>query len=453
MADTKNVKGDGVKFLKVSSNASYLETTKGEPFFYLGDTAWELIHRLNREEVDLYLSNRKEKGFTVIQAVVLSEIHGLTDPNSYGDLPLIDSNPSSPNEKYFEHLDYIVEKAESLGLFIGLLPTWGKYWKSGKELIFTEKSAKDYGIFLGSRYKNNQIIWVLGGDQNIVTNEEKLIIDALANGLREGDEGNHLITFHPRGPGQSSRQVHNSKWLDFNMTQSSHAAKNHDNGIYIENDRSFTPKKPTLDGEPRYETMPVGFYLENHDRLNRFDAFDVRQAAWWAVLSGACGHTYGDNNIWQMWKPGLQSAIYACVPWFEAIHHPGSRQMGIMRYFMEKNDFHKMIPDQDIIIDGSKKGGSKIRAMRSSDGHRLIVYTPFGEQFTLDQSIIKASCCKQSWFDPRYGIYLQFRLSPRDWDCHSYQSYTPPTNGRGQDWVLVLEGIDTHVEAVSVIGN
>jgi hypothetical protein len=45
----------------------YLVTERGEPFFYLGDTAWELFHRLTREEADLYLKDRAAKGFTVIQ--------------------------------------------------------------------------------------------------------------------------------------------------------------------------------------------------------------------------------------------------------------------------------------------------------------------------------------------------------------------------------------------------
>ncbi|WP_395821362.1 DUF4038 domain-containing protein [Archangium minus] len=36
--------------LRVSSNSRYLVKEDGSPFFYLGDTAWELFHRLNRSE-------------------------------------------------------------------------------------------------------------------------------------------------------------------------------------------------------------------------------------------------------------------------------------------------------------------------------------------------------------------------------------------------------------------
>ena len=57
------------QFLQVSGNDRYLVTQDGDPFFWLGDTAWLLIHILNREEQDKYLADRSAKGFTVIQAV------------------------------------------------------------------------------------------------------------------------------------------------------------------------------------------------------------------------------------------------------------------------------------------------------------------------------------------------------------------------------------------------
>lgn len=110
--------------LKVSENGRFLVHTDGRPFFYLGDTAWELFHRLDREDANAYLENRAAKGFTVIQAVVLAEVDGLHVPNAYGDLPLHGNDPTRPNEAYFTHVDYIVERAAALGLYLGMLPTW-----------------------------------------------------------------------------------------------------------------------------------------------------------------------------------------------------------------------------------------------------------------------------------------------------------------------------------------
>jgi len=36
--------------VRVSDNGRFLVTENGRPFFYLGDTGWELFHRLTREE-------------------------------------------------------------------------------------------------------------------------------------------------------------------------------------------------------------------------------------------------------------------------------------------------------------------------------------------------------------------------------------------------------------------
>src|SRR5262249_12765648 len=415
----------------------------------LGDTAWELFHRLNREEATLYLTNRSQKGFTVIQAVVLSQLGGLTVPNAYGDLPLIQSDPAQPNESYFRHVDFIVNKAEELGMFTGLLPTWGSYWASGKS-VFTPANARKHGRFLGTRYKDKPIIWILGGDRSITTDEERAIMDAMAAGLTEGDGGVHLKTFHPIGPGLSSIKLHDASWLDFNMFQSSHAARDHDNGLYVENDRALSPAKPTMDGEPRYEGVPVGFYMRGAGGIDRFDDYDVRQAAYWSLLAGACGYTYGNNNIWQMYKPeiartgdgergrylfgGSGSVIGANIPWYEALDHPGAFQMRYVRRLFESLPFTKLLPDQHIILNGPTTGGAKIRAARATDGSFAIIYTPRGEAFTLDKSVIKADQQLELWYDPRYGTSYVIK----EQDSWGIQTFTPPTTGRGNDWILIL---------------
>ncbi len=137
-----------VQPIQVHAGRRYLCRADGSPFFWLGDTAWELFHRLDRDEADLYLRDRAAKGFTVIQAVVLAELDGLTAPNPYGHTPLVGNDPTQPVEDYFRHVDFIVDKAASLGLVIGMLPTWGdkwhKKWGKGPE-IFTVANARTYG--------------------------------------------------------------------------------------------------------------------------------------------------------------------------------------------------------------------------------------------------------------------------------------------------------------------
>lgn len=425
--------------LQVTPNRRFLQYADGTPFFYLGDTAWQLFHRLTLAEADRYLTNRAAKGFTVIQAVALAELDGLATPNAMGEIPLHDEDPTRPNEAYFRHVDAIVARANELGLVIGMLPTWGAYWRQSgwnAHPIFTPESAYSYGRFLGERYRDSHLIWILGGDRNVSNDEERAMITNLAAGLSDGDGGLHLKTYHPIGPGRSAELFPDAPWLDFHMCQSSHAAHDHDNGFFIEADYALTPTKPTVDGEPRYETIPVGFYFQNHNRYDRFDAYDVRQAAYWALLAGACGHTYGNNNIWQMWDVGRKPVLFADIPWHEALDHPGAFQMGLLRRLFTSRAFQKLRPAPEFVLDGPRQGAAKIRAARAEDGSFAFVYSPCGEAFTVDRRQLTATRLKEIWFDPRYGSEHHIHTT----DNGAMQTYTPPTCGRGNDWLLILEG-------------
>ena len=154
------VANSSVAQLRVSDNHRYLVTADNKPFFWLGDTAWELFHRLTREETEKYLRDRAEKKFTVIQAVVLAEMDGLNIPNAYGETPLENNDPTKPREAYFQHVDFVIDKANQFGLHIALLPTWGDKvfkdrWGVGPE-IFNPNNARVYGKWIGNRYKNKR---------------------------------------------------------------------------------------------------------------------------------------------------------------------------------------------------------------------------------------------------------------------------------------------------------
>ncbi len=435
--------------LRVAANKRYLEFDDGTAFFYLADTAWELFHRLSLTEAQHYLDNRAAKGFTVIQAVALAQLGGLDVPNANGDIPLSNNDPSKPNERYFRHVDEIVDYTEALGMFIGLLPTWGSHWKLAEQnnAIFNPENAFSYGHFLGERYRNKAIIWILGGDQDIENEQEAAIIEAMALGIKEGDKGRNLITFHPRGPGRSAEMLHNAAWLDFNMSQSSHAAHDHDNGLFVEHDYALEPAKPTLDGEPRYETMPVGFYNKDYARHDRFDDYDVRQAAYWALMAGACGHTYGHNCIWQMWSAKHDSIIWAHIPWYESLDHAGAFQMGHLRRLFESRAFQDLLPAPDMLLDAPSHGGAKVRALVAKDGSFAFIYSPRGEAFTVDRRVLKATRVKGSWFDPRYGCSYDIHTGSNA----SFQTFAPPSSGRGNDWVLIMEDVQTAADSVALL--
>lgn len=112
--------------IKIADNQRFLVTEDGSPFFWMADTAWELFHRCDDEEIDYYLNKRAEQGFNVIQAVALAEIDGLNSPNAFGETPLFENDPTQPNPRYFDYIAKVLKKAEAKGLYVALLPTWGE---------------------------------------------------------------------------------------------------------------------------------------------------------------------------------------------------------------------------------------------------------------------------------------------------------------------------------------
>jgi hypothetical protein len=422
--------------LKVSDNQRFLVHSDGTPFFYLGDTAWELFHRLTREEADWYLQNRAAKRFTVIQAVVLAEYDGLTEPNRYGALPLIESDPARPNLAYFEHVDYVVDRAAQLGLTIGMLPTWGdkvnQKWGGGPE-IFTPENAAQYGEFLGARYRDQPIIWIVGGDRPSESATHAAIWRALAAGLRRGDGGQHLITYHPNGGHTSAEYFHDDDWLDFNMLQSGHDY-NRDNYDRIAADYARVPAKPCLDGEPSYEDHPAAFKLEN----GYLSADDVRKFAYWALFAGAHGHTYGCHDIWQFLDLARHPPItFAHTDWREAIDLPGAGQMQYARALIESRPFLTRIPDQALLASDAGSGADRIQATRDQNGSYAFVYSATGQPFSVNLDRLSGETLRASWYDPRTGVATSAGECARA----GIRTFTPPSSGPGNDWVLVLDDL------------
>jgi hypothetical protein len=379
--------------LKVSDNKRFLVTANGEPFFYLGDTAWELFHRLNREQAEAYLRDRAAKGFTVIQAVVLAELNGLHDKNPYGQTPLAGDDPTKPNEKYFAHVDWVVNKAAEHGLYVGMLPTWGDKWH-GKGAIFTPENAAVYGEWLGKRYRDRPIIWILGGDRPADGDRDKQIIRAMARGLRKGDGGTHLMTFHPPGGSGSSRWFQADDWLDFNMRQNGHQAEFTGRYDQTRADYDRTPTKPVLDGEPLYEGHPVSF---NAGKLGHSVAADVRRPLYWDLFGGACGHTYGHHSVWQMYDNGRGPVNGPLMTWEEALKQPGASQMQHGRRLIESRPYLSRVPDDAVIVPDRVAtsvpgaGTRRFAATRDASGSYAMVYAPVGRSFAVRMDKIKGS--------------------------------------------------------------
>jgi len=325
--------------LRVSDDGRHLVTASGRPFFWLGDTAWELFHRCTIEEAELYLENRRRKGFTVIQAVALAELDGLHTPNPYGELPLQDDDPARPNDAYFRHVDAIIRLAADKGLYVGLLPTWGDkvagMWGVGP-IVFDADKAWAYGRWLAARYREQpNIIWILGGDRPAIHGDLDLrpVWRALAAGIDEGAGGRPLKTYHPQGGYSSSAWLHAEPWLDLNMLQSGHGrGPDAPTWEMVAHDYGLTPAKPVLDGEPNYEDHPVRPWPRWDPADGYYRDHDVRKQLYRSVFAGACGVTYGHHSIWQFYDPRQRPAVnHADRSWRAALDRPGAWHAGYLR--------------------------------------------------------------------------------------------------------------------------
>ncbi len=426
-----------MRTLKVQGR--FLFWDNGEPFFYLGDTAWELFHALNREETECYFAERKRQGFTAVQAVALAEMEGVTTPNAYGRLPLCMTNglpdPERPDTagdySYWDHVDFGVETAAKHEIFVVMLPTWGdKFnlcWGKGP-VIFHEENAYRYGQWIANRYKEHwNIIWMLGGDRKLEADHRR-IIDAMAAGIRSVDK-HHLITFHPPGAQDSTDFLLDAEYIDFHTAQTGHTTDRCYQIEEVMQKMADASEKPYLDSEPRYEDHPACFDAS----IGYFwDAADVRQNAYWSVLSGACGHTYGNHSIWSMTRT---ASGYFPYTWKQALTHEGAEQMRWVKELRLKRGYVPFVPAPELLAENFS-GMGRMTAAKGKD--HAYVYSPLGVPFTVDLSVFAGTkCVKGLWFDPRTGEETAFGI----FRPGEKALVVPPSRGKGQDWVLVLEAV------------
>lgn len=433
--------------LRISENQRFMMRADGSPFFWLGDTGWLLFVKLDREEADTYLQDRAQKGFNVIQVMVLHNVNAAV--NVYGDSALINRNIATPlttkgcdfsdsiQYDFWDHADYVIDQAAEKGLYMALVPVWGSNIKSNNISI---TQARDYAGWLADRYREkSNIIWMNGGDT--YGSDTIDVWNAIGYTFREKDPG-HLVTFHPRGRTQSSWWYHDELWLDFNMFQSGHRRYDQDdtrlcygedNWRYTESDYGLIPVKPTLDGEPSYEDIPQGL----HDTTQPYwTDDDVRRYAYWSVFAGACGHTYGHNSVMQFYKPGDKRSAYGARKyWYEGIDDPGAGQMQYLKDLMLSRPYFERCPDQSLIAEQGKEY-NYLAATRGDD--YAFIYTFTGRTIRINTGILPGKKIKATWFSPKDGTIKKIGVFPNE----DMPEFDPPgEQENGNDWILILDGV------------
>jgi hypothetical protein len=236
----------------------------------------------------------------------------------------------------------------------------------------------------------------------------------------------------------SALWFHEAPWLDFNMRQNGHDTSFTKGYAGTGEDYHRSPSKPVFDGEPVYEDHPVSFNPKDHGHTI---TADIRRPLYWDLFSGGFGHTYGHHSIWQMWQPGRRPVNFPLMPWYEAIHQPGSRQMQYGRWLLESRPFLSRIPDDSVIVADAVAtsvpgaGRYRLKGTRDANGTYAMIYTPAGRPFTADLNKVTGEGVRAWWFNPRNGQAQEIGLFTEK----GQRRFVPPHPGEMLDWVLVLD--------------
>ena len=428
--------------LGVSENGRYLVRPDGKPFFWLGDTAWLLSQMTTREDADLYLKTRAQQGFSVIQAAIVmgeERVGGTLRPNVYGDLAFSNNDPASPlvtpgndpgqaqQYDYWDHVDYIIERAATHGLTLGLLPLFVGWGGDGYKYLTPER-AYGYGLFLGQRYRDKpHVLWILGGDNTPDTEPKQRVWNEVARGITvgvAGTEDHHrtLMTYHINGGNSSSKWFHRAPWLDFNMIQ----VWGNEKEIYpeITKDYQLTPAKPTGLGEgsyedgPQYPTRPI-------------DALKIRKQACWSYLAGGY-HTYGNTDTWNFSSYKAEGTR----DWKTSLQSPGAAHLSLLAQLFAFLEWWKLVPDPTLFAEGMGSGETLNAAMRSTAGDRLLVYLSAPATFSLHLDALSAAkTARVVWIDPRTGT----RSPGEEFPATGTRSFSTP-----KDWPDALLLVEVH---------
>ncbi len=412
-----------------------------EPFFWLGDTAWLMLQKLTLPETYIYLRNRAERGFTVIQTVACMRHPGI---NAYGHAALTDEALARPDENsgYWRHVDAVLDMGEELGLYFALLPTWGS-------MVINDDlgadAAEAYGRFLAKRYgQRKNIIWVNGGDISGHRGREFWL---RMGGVLKEETPDKLVSFHPFGRTLASDYFKDEKWLDIDMFQSGHRRGDQlpdgcrpdddtdefywygeDLWKYVNRSREGRPLRPVLDGEPSYENIPQGLHDPNEPLWR---AWDVRRYAYRSLLAGACGFTYGHNAIMQFHN-GEGIGAYGCTErWQDAMQHPGANDMAHVKDVFTSLPWQSGRPAQELLLENGK-GYERISASKG-DGYALF-YSSVGGNFKIATNALDGDF-DAFWINPSSGA--RGYIGPFESACA--HCFTPP-NGPydNRDWLLLF---------------
>ncbi len=420
----------------VSADRRRLVDQLGSNFMVAGDSGWELCVQLSRGDADQYLADRAAKGFNTI-LVQLTEIGAFTDngpANFYGDLPFTGAAyASSLNNAYWLHVDYVIDKAASLGItlfaapcYVGASPSEG--WINTITAV-TNAQMQQVGVELGTRYRNRpNLVWVGGGDDGMnATTRPRW--DAFFTGVASTGD-NHLRTYHGGVGAAGNATANTATWFDVDNVYSYAEADAQMETIAAGN-WSVTPTRPSFFVEGRYEYMN-GVVPTTRQLLRR-------QIYAPTLMGSLAGWIWGNDPIWHFNGYTVASAPAAYDTWQEALNSPSTADVvKAVAFWATTTGWPTLAPDLTNTYLTTGKGSGNTVAAAAYSTTLGIVYLPAARTITVD--LTKHSgipTARLRWFDPVAGTYTPIGA----FATTSSRTVTHPgTNSGGdQDWLLVVD--------------
>jgi Protein of unknown function (DUF4038)/Putative collagen-binding domain of a collagenase len=414
--------------LSIKPGERYLVDAAGRPFLIQGDTAWSLIAELTREDVDLYLDDRRARGFNTILVSLIEARFATNAPaNAYGQSPLLKPGQyDTPNEAYFQHADWVLRRAAEKGLLVMLTPSYLGY-DGGSEGWYAAMVAngpdrlRRYGEYLGRRYRDfSNILWVHGGDYDPPRED---LVRAIAQGIQKYD-ARALHTAHGSPETSALDYWRGESWLQVN-------------NVY-----TYGPVyHPALRQYARPERKPFFLIESAYENEHEITEQSVRTQAYQAVLSGAAGQIFGNNPIWHFDSGGLYPAP---VTWQEALSSRGAQSMTHLHDLLTSLPWWQLEPDRSgaFLTAGLKGGSERAVAARSADHSFALIYLPSSRVITVDLRQLAGPCVSARWYDPADGQFLTVAGSPVDASGPREFGGDLGRNSSGfEDWVLLLRSL------------
>ena len=415
----------------IRSKGNYhLTHADGTPFFWLADTAWNGAMRASAEEWDIYLKDRRAKGFNVIQFVTTQWRGRETDRN--GEVAFTGSGRIRINPHFFQNLDERVDELNKLGLVAAPVLLWSLPFGQGRYLSPGYYLPEDEAVLLArytvARYGGNHVVWILGGDGAYIGEFEQRWKN-IGRKVFDGDPPG-LVAQHPHGSSWIGEDYKDEAWLDIIGYQSSHSNEertvNWINKGPMSRQWDKLPARPVMNLEPNYEMIG-----------NRISAEDVRNASYWSLFATPIsGLTYGHNSIWPWLYEGEtivnheQSKGYPS--WEKAIHYPGSGQVGYLAEFIRSFDWWKFRPALELLAEqpGEKIYNHFISIVKNPENGKILCYLPRKGDVKIYNLFRKNFTGK--WFDAVLNTYSEAEVS-------NSGSFLEVLSPKDQDMVLILQ--------------